>query len=391
MRDRRGIFPAAIMALVLVLFCLSPGCTNTGTGENLTAGEIADRYLSHANAITDYQSEFTDSFGLAPGSTSTRMRFDYKSPHFSRIEVVASPYMTPGYFWVSNGTTTWVYNSDLRTYDDLAGVDQSREVDWQATVRRIVADRNFTVLDHSATTGKDLYLIEVATPPWSDKYTPFVSSRIQAWIEPSTGLAWNITAYYDCSVVETPTLPPGKVPPDACSPSTEPNHEILYEWIKPNTGIPDSYFDFVPPPGSSPRCVPKYVNYVEPMRTDTSIQIDQPLPGGVRYSLNETDSNRTVTLHTGEVVEITLRTITGLAYRWMLPVEGSNLELMNAGPICELPEEINGTVDFLQTKCWYRWRFVAVSPGTTTIDGIFALDGCDIQQWRHFNLTVQVT
>ena len=82
------------------------------------------------------------------------MRFDYKSPHFSRIEVVASPYITPGYFWVSNGTTTWVYNSDLRTYDDLPGVDQSRDVDWQATVRRIVADRNFTVLDQVLPPGK---------------------------------------------------------------------------------------------------------------------------------------------------------------------------------------------------------------------------------------------
>ena len=198
----------------------------------------------------------------------------------------------------------------------------------------------------------------MATPPWSDTYTPFVSSRIQAWIEPSKGLAWNITTYYDCNVASTPTLPPGMVPPEPCSPSTEPNHEILYEWIKPNTGIPDSYFDFVPPPGSSPRCVPKYVNYVEPKRTDTSIPIDQPLPGGVRYSFNETDSNRTVTLNTGEVVEITLRTITGLAYRWMLPVEGSGLALLNAGPMCELPANINETGGFLQTKCWYRWRFV---------------------------------
>lgn len=42
-------------------------------------------------------------------------------------------------------------------------------------------------------------------------------------------------------------------------------------------------------------------------------------------------------------------------------------------------------------KGYYRWRYLAVIPGTETIDGIFALDGCDIHDAKRFNLTVQVT
>jgi hypothetical protein len=50
--------------------------------------------------------------------------------------------------------------------------------------------------------------------------------------------------------------------------------------------------------GSGPRCVQKYVNYIEPPRADPSVPIDQLLPGGVRYSVNESDSGRTNTLNT---------------------------------------------------------------------------------------------
>jgi predicted secreted protein len=390
MENRWIRIPVPALAL-LFLLVLVPGClTNSPPGVNLTAGELADHYLLHAGTIREYRSEYIESSGMtAENRFEARIRFDYKSPSFARMEVMGSGLRAPGSFATTNGTSMAYYDAETRTYDTSSGLDLRREYDYQEMVRRIVADRNFTILDRDTTGREARYLIEVATVPWSTTYTTYVTSRIRAWIEPSTGLAWNITTYYDCNAagVPTPTPPPaGPVMPESCSRSEVPNREVRYELIEVNTGIPDSYFDFVPPEGSGPRCVPKYVNYVEPLLADASVPIRQPLPGGVRYSLNESDSGRTVALLTGEVLEITLRTIPGLAYRWIMPAEGSGLELMNAGPIYEMP--VGG--DFYQGRGYYRWRFLAVSPGTERFDGIFALDGCDIENAKRFNLTVQV-
>jgi outer membrane lipoprotein-sorting protein/predicted secreted protein len=377
--------------LAVFILTLSLGClTSSPSDANLTAGELADQYLDHAHAIRDYRSEYIETSGATSENRYvSRIQFDYKAPSFARMEVLESDSRSPGTFSTTNGTSTAWYDDDTNTYDLSSGVNLSREFDYQMMVRRIVADRNFTIIERNTSQGTTRYLIEVATEPYSDIYTPYISSRIRAWIEPSTGLAGDIMTYYDCNVagIPTPTPPPiSAVPPGMCAPSEVPDREIQYESMKVNTGLPDSYFDFVPPEGSGPRCVPKYVNYAEPPRTDASVPIDQPLPGGVRYSLNESDSGRTVTLRTGEVVEIALRDIPGLAFRWIMPTEGSGLELLNAGPIYEMPD--NG--DFFSGKGFYRWRFRAVSPGMETFDGIFALDGCDIQDARRFNLTVEV-
>jgi predicted secreted protein/outer membrane lipoprotein-sorting protein len=380
-----------VMAVVLLL-AMNSGCvTDTPSDANLTPAELAVRYLDRADAIRDYRSEYEVLSGSAAENRSpSRIRFDYKAPSFARMERVDPGSPGPGTFATTNGSSTAWYNADTNTYDLTSGVNLSREFDYQMMVRSIVADRNFSVIERNTSRGTTRYLIEVATEPYSDIYTSSISSRIRAWIEPSTGLAWNIMTYYDCSGTGVPIPTPPQVdavPPGRCVPSDVPNREIRYESIQVNTGIPDSYFEFVPPEGSGPRCVPKYVNYVEPPRTDTSVPIDQPLPGGVRYALNESDSGRTVTVRNGEVIEITLGEIPGLAYRWIMPTGGSGLELMNAGPIYEMP----ANADFLGGKGYYRWRFRAVSPGTETFDGIFALGGCDIQGAKRFSLTVEVT
>jgi outer membrane lipoprotein-sorting protein/predicted secreted protein len=397
MDDHRGIIVPAASLAVLLLLAIAPGCLTSGNSEeNLTATELADQYLMHADTVRDYRSEYTVTSGLASmNPTVSRIRFDYKAPSFSRMEVVNPGSDTPGTFATSNGSTTAWYNEETRTYDISSGTEVLEEYDYQAMVWKIVGDRNFTILWTDIAHTPPRYLIEVETAPWSTRYTPYLTSRIRALVEPSTGLTWNVTTYYDCDHpgVPTPTPPPiSEVPAGFCQPSDIPNREVRYDLLSVNTGIPDSYFDFVPPEGSGPRCVPRYVHWVEPRGTDTSVPIDQPLPGGVRYSLNESDSGRTITLRTGEVLDITLPTITGLAFRWIMPTEGTGLELMNAGSIYEPPQPSDDYVfNLLGGKSYTRWRYRAVSPGTETFDGIRALDGCDIQGAPRFTLTVQVT
>jgi len=105
------------------------------------------------------------------------------------------------------------------------------------------------------------------------------------------------------------------------------------------------------------------------------------------HFLSESDSGLTVMMDSGDSIEITLRTIPGFDYQWIMLTDGSDLELENAGPIYRVPEHD----DFKSGKGYYRWRFRAVEPGNTTFDGIFALGGCDIGDSKRFTLTVEVT
>jgi predicted secreted protein/outer membrane lipoprotein-sorting protein len=392
---RQQLFPGFVI-LVILGSILIAGCTTAPApgpllpAGNLTAGEIGDAFLANAGTIRDYRAEYSITTGLAEAQppagvaqpttcpvcpvqtispSSSIIRFEMKKPSLYRVEIVASPLGSPGSFGISDGSSFSWYDAATRTYGTRSGMSLFGGYDYQEIVRNVVSDRNFTVLDRDSRSGTPRYLIEVITEPWSDRYTPFVSSRIRAWIEPSTGLAWNISTYY----------------PDAV-----PNNAISYDSIRVNVGIPESDFIFTPPEGSGPQCVPKYVNYVEPPRTDPSVPIDQPLPGGARYSVNESDSGSAIMLQKGDALEITLRTIPGLGFRWIMPVDGTGLVLENAGSIWELPADVNETAYFMAGTGYYRWRYRAVTTGTEVFDGVFALSGCEIQGARRFTLTVTV-
>lgn len=125
--------------------------------------------------------------------------------------------------------------------------------------------------------------------------------------------------------------------------------------------------------------MPKYAHYVEPPRADTAVPIDQPLPGGIRFSLNESDSGSIISLKNGDIVEITLSTIPGLAFRGIMPAEGSGLTLLNAGPFYEMPEKNGDYYSGFIGRGYYRWRYRADVPGTEIIDGIFSISGLPLR------------
>ncbi len=376
MGDFRSLLPEGILVIVLVGLTLLSACISTNrenaSEANLTAGDIANHYLLRSAAITDYQSELLEiRYGRAYGraNSTKRIRFDFQSPSSYRIAFVEPSTGDPGTFWVSNGTTTTYYNAYSRTYDNRTS--PSHDYNWQGTIRSIISDRNFTVLDRAVTGGGPRYCIEVKRLSWSDSVSPYQGSRIRAWIEPSTGLAWNVSIYDDqhAGAVPGPTTPPGRpvLPQDPVG-TGKPIVEIRYEWIRPNTGFPEGYFEFVPPPGSVPICFPDSV--VLP-GTDPSIPITEPFPGGVRDSLSESDSGRTIMAHTGEVIEITLPFAPSLGMRWFMTKEGSCLELINAGEIIHMiPGELEPSGD-------YRWRFRALTPGNETLNGVLSLGECD--------------
>jgi len=112
-------------------------------------------------------------------------------------------------------------------------------------------------------------------------------------------------------------------------------------------------------PGS--RCDPQVAGPRIPVPVDTSIPIQDPMPG-IRYSLNRSETDRTVVLGKGDIVEINLGFAPGLAMRWVVPVSGCGLELVNDGTY------YTGG-DFWNNTGSYRARYRAVSPGTSVING----------------------
>ncbi|MFA6362944.1 protease inhibitor I42 family protein [Methanoregula sp.] len=118
-----------------------------------------------------------------------------------------------------------------------------------------------------------------------------------------------------------------------------------------------------------------------PVPVDTSVPIQDPMPG-IRYSLNESDSDRTIVLDKGENVEINLRWRPGHGLYWIVPVSGCGIELVNDG-------YYDTGTDFWNTSGHYRARYRAVSPGRSVLNGEYLAKPKEVGNLR-FNLTVIV-
>lgn len=134
-------------------------------------------------------------------------------------------------------------------------------------------------------------------------------------------------------------------------------------------------------PGSE--CDPLVAVPRVPVPVDTSIPIRDPIPG-IRYSLNESDSGKTIVLGKGDVFEINLRWIPSLALQWIIPVSGCGLEMVNDGTYSDGGDYWNNTGH-------YRARYRAISSGISVINGTFGgTPGGMAKGMPEFNLTVIV-
>jgi len=106
---------------------------------------------------------------------------------------------------------------------------------------------------------------------------------------------------------------------------------------------------------------------------------------GIKYSINENESGRTIVLTKDDIFEINLRWIPSLGMRWFIPVIGCGLDMVNDG-------YYDTGTDFWNTSGHYRARYRAVSPGTSVIDGKFVIIPNDNtnEVTPKFNLTVIV-
>ena len=212
--------------LLFLGFCSSiPGCITSQTN-NLTTAELGTVFLDHAGRIHDYRSEYNS-------TTDGRVRFDWKAPSLYRMEYTGSLNTAPGTIIIMNRTTAVWYDAGQKTYRVEPDIKFLPQHDYQAMVQQIVRDGQFTIIGRDTLNSHTIYEIEVLTEPWSTRYTTYVSTKVRAWIDPESGLAWNISTYYPADTV---------------------NNIIRYDRLDANTGIPDDDFTFIPPEGSTVQC-----------------------------------------------------------------------------------------------------------------------------------------
>jgi outer membrane lipoprotein-sorting protein len=238
-----------LLLLFVLLFTLVPGCT-TEQETNFTTKELGSEYLGHANLIHDYRA-------LYGSKTEGKVRFLWKAPALYRMESLDSPNRAAGTLATVNKTTAVRYDAEEKTYNILPEIKDLPTHDYQAMVQRIVRDGQYTIIGRETVNGHACYVIEVIDESWSMRYTPYVTTRIQAWIDPSTGLVWDVRTFYGCGSAPVPTTPPGfpgSGTPKVCGDAEQPNNEIHYESIDVNTGMSDDEFSFIPPEGSSLAC-----------------------------------------------------------------------------------------------------------------------------------------
>ena len=217
------VWEFAVM-LLIVISGIIPGCVNSrDTG--ITPVDMQCTFLDHASGIKDYLSEYTS-------TSDGTVLYDWKSPSLYRMEYINSTNPVTGSLFIMNRTTAVEYNPVEKNYQIEPDMKYLSQHDYQAMVRQIVLDGQYTIIGQDTQAGRTLYGIEVVTEPGSTKYTTYVSSKVQAWIDPESGLAWNITTYYPANTV---------------------NNRIRYSRIDVNTGIPDDHFMFIPPEGSAAR------------------------------------------------------------------------------------------------------------------------------------------
>jgi hypothetical protein len=130
-----------------------------------------------------------------------------------------------------------------------------------------------------------------------------------------------------------------------------------------------------------PTCSPQDAVPIIPVPVDTSVPIQDPMPG-IRYSFNRSESGRTIVLEKGDVVEINLGYATGQPFHWIVQGSGCGIELLNDGVY-------SSGGDFWNNTGNYRARYRAVSPGTSVLNGKLVLKP-EESGMLTFNLTMIV-
>ena len=145
---RAGLVWAFAVILLLGISYIVPGCVNS-RNTSIKPVDMQCTFLDHASGITDYLSEYTS-------TSDGTVLYDWKAPSLYRMEYVKSQNPVTGSLFIMNHTTAVEYSPGEKTYHIEPDMKYLPQHDYQAMVRQIVKDGQYTIIGRDTQDGHNL-------------------------------------------------------------------------------------------------------------------------------------------------------------------------------------------------------------------------------------------
>ena len=222
----------SVLAGLIVCLVLSAGCesspTPTSTPANLTAPEVAEKFVQQQDAIRDLSATVEITTEYYP--PKDRFLIQKKDPYNYRIEFLISGSEATGTLVMTNGTDIWWYSPLTKTVRTTTHFDPNvtwfTQSDYQKMVKDLFEHHPHSYNLNMTDVGNNSYvMVFSALPgePFHNLPNEFQNARV--WIDADTWIAKRIEFY------------------NAAWPSPM---IIEYNDVRVNRGIPDTTFVFDP-------------------------------------------------------------------------------------------------------------------------------------------------
>lgn len=192
------IITSSIIAGLLVCFMLGAGCTSTPA--NLTAQDIAGKFVHQQDTLQDFSATVDIAMESYPNKDS--FQFQKKNPYSYRLEYLRSGSEPRGTLIITDGSVIWWYspltkNVHRTTHFDPGETCFTRR-DHQKMVRNLFEQHPYAYNLSSVDPSNNSYVVNFSAQP-NDPFTnlPGNYQNARVWIDTETWIAKKIEFYND--------------------------------------------------------------------------------------------------------------------------------------------------------------------------------------------------
>jgi outer membrane lipoprotein-sorting protein len=232
-------FTCSIFTGVIICLVLSAGCTSTSTPENLTAAQVAEKFVHQQDTIRDL--EATIEIPTEFSQHKDLFLMQKKNPYSYRIEYLLSGSEVNGTLVMTNGNVIWWYSPLTKSVHTTTHFDPNEtylsQRDYQKIIQGLFENYPHAYhLDRFDGVNNSYVIVFSALPGEPFRDLPYEYQNARVWIDAGSWIAQRIEFYNA----------------DWPSPMT-----VEYRDVRINSGIPDTMFVFDsqnvphPPPDES--------------------------------------------------------------------------------------------------------------------------------------------
>ena len=194
------IITSSIVAGIIVCLLLSAGCTSTSTPENLTASQVAEKFVHQQDTLQDFSATVDIAMESYPNRDS--FEFQKKNPVSYRLEYLQSGSEPRGTLIITDGSVIWWYSPLTKNVHRTTHFDPGEtyftQRDYQKMVRDLFEQHPHAFYLRGIESGNNSYVVEFSAQP-GDPFTnlPGNYQNARVWIDMDTGIAKKIEFYND--------------------------------------------------------------------------------------------------------------------------------------------------------------------------------------------------